>query len=373
MTPNQTKNKFKHLTSLRGIAAVTVLIAHIVQIYWLRYEEFPHLIQVALSISSTFAVKVFFVLSGFLIAHSVEENLNRNSGSFDFKGYFAARVARIYPPFLYSLVVSIVVFTILYALNMPGTSSPMRFSGDIYSARDYISLSGKELVLSLIMLQGLLDINGPLWSLYIEVKLYFIFVFVYLFFNGKNKLFFAALFLFLTFLSLKYNPEFLRYSVIWIFGCMTYYQFGNPGQKYKLKLLACAGVVIAIIIYDIVGHYLKVPLVFQQHSFIFTELILSALISLIILKFKIRVPFAHEVGLFSYSLYVTHFPLLILIQSTVVYLEHSSLLASCIVSIFSFFAAILVSYIGGKVEAMKGIIQYSIVDFYKKIGLIKHR
>ena len=60
------------LTGLRGIAAVVVLLSHMVQVYWLRYEQLPLWVHATSSFSSAFAVKVFFVLSGFLIAHSID-------------------------------------------------------------------------------------------------------------------------------------------------------------------------------------------------------------------------------------------------------------------------------------------------------------
>lgn len=107
-----TSVKFEHLSAIRGIAAFVVLLAHIVQIFWLRIyglQSWPHVIS---SEASYYAVVIFFVLSGFLIAHSVESNVKRN-GELKLSEFFAARIARLYPPFIFAIVLSVFIYFLL--------------------------------------------------------------------------------------------------------------------------------------------------------------------------------------------------------------------------------------------------------------------
>lgn len=368
----QTEARFEYLTGIRGIAAIVVLLSHIIQVFWLRYEDFPAWAREASSISSTYAVIIFFVLSGFLIAHSIEENTRRNQGILDIKDFIAARFARIYPPFIFSIIVSICIFTILTIFAMPGVASQLKFSGDVYSARDIIKITTAELALSLMMLQGLLDINGPLWSLYIEAKLYLIFICFHLLLIRRNLMLAISGFMFVTYLSLRFNPEFLRYTVIWLTGCMAYYLFGVRGRSLKKHALASGSLVTLIILYDLMVHFSFFPLVFQSSRIIFIDFVIAVVISGVILFFRFRPPFANEVGAFSYSLYVTHFPVLLLIQSVLIALGSTSLPISIAASILAFFSAIIVGQIGGLIEARKRKIQAAtIVVWSRTFQLLK--
>ncbi len=364
--PPHTEARFEYLTGIRGIAAMVVLLSHIIQVFWLRYEDFPAWARVASSLSSTYAVMTFFVLSGFLIAHSIEENTRRNQGILDIKDFIAARFARIYPPFIFSVIVSICIFAILTIFDMPGVASQLKFSGDVYSARDIIKITTAELALSLMMLQGLLDINGPLWSLYIEAKLYLIFICFHLLLIRRNHILAISVFMFVSYLSLRFNPEFLRYTVIWLTGCMAYYLFGVRGQSLKKRALACGTVVMLIILYDMMVHLSLLSLVFQSSRIILIDFVIALVISGIILFFRFRPPFANAVGAFSYSLYVTHFPVLLLIQSVLIVLGSTSLPISIAASVFALFFALMVGQIGGLIEAQKRKIQVTMLAMWSR-------
>ncbi|MDO8652468.1 MAG: acyltransferase [Undibacterium sp.] len=357
------------LTGLRGVAALVVLLSHIIQIYWLRYEMLPPWIRGVSSISSDFAVKVFFVLSGFLIAHSIEENVNRNKGLFDVKSYIAARLARIYPPFIFSIAISVFVFLFLYVFNMPGVAYPLKFPGDAYSARDYLTLSKNELLFSLIMLQGLLQLNGPLWSLYIEVKLYLIYACFYLIILGSKR--FSAMigFSLISYVAIRLNPEFLRYATIWLVGSIAYYMFGIVGRRLNSKAAACLLLVAFIVCTDIAKSYIVSPALSQSPPLILLDLLLAVVISAIVLKFNFRLPLIHDVGTISYSLYVTHFPVLLFLQSVSVYLSDDSILKNVVVSFLALWAALVVGYAGGRLEAKKIEYQTIIIGILSRLSI----
>lgn len=124
------------------------------------------------------AVVVFFVLSGYVISNSLIMNW-RSGGSVDGLQYLAARSARILPPYAFALLLSVAVPLVILTLNMHGAES-FRLPGDIELSREKVYLPLKDLVatilLSASMIPGTSTIpsNGPLWTLSFEVWLYLI-------------------------------------------------------------------------------------------------------------------------------------------------------------------------------------------------------
>jgi peptidoglycan/LPS O-acetylase OafA/YrhL len=121
----------------RALAAQAVVIGHALSFFGL-YPNIPYIQNVA--------VQVFFVLSGFLIAHA----LGRKER---FSDYFIDRFARIYSAYIPALLF------IAGMLLVFGT------------------LSGKTLLGNVLMLQnfprkGIPSLDGPLWSLAIEWHIY---------------------------------------------------------------------------------------------------------------------------------------------------------------------------------------------------------
>lgn len=96
--PARTGDRFLHLEALRGLAALTVVLEH--------YKFFPH-VQVA----GRFAVDLFFVMSGFVIAHAYSAKLARGMSFGDFA---RARLIRLYPMYLLAHFGGVVVLYFVY-------------------------------------------------------------------------------------------------------------------------------------------------------------------------------------------------------------------------------------------------------------------
>src|SRR5689334_13616381 len=78
------KQKFLALDALRGVGAIMVVLAHIAgneQIHWLFTNASP-------------GVDLFFVLSGFVIAHCYEPGLQT---TLTYRRYVRVRMIRLYP------------------------------------------------------------------------------------------------------------------------------------------------------------------------------------------------------------------------------------------------------------------------------------
>lgn len=88
-----THNRFDALDGLRGVAAIAVMISHFSQetLFKNAYE----------------AVDLFFMLSGFVIAHSYGARLLSGMTSTE---YVKRRLIRLYPMLLISLLIALPVF-----------------------------------------------------------------------------------------------------------------------------------------------------------------------------------------------------------------------------------------------------------------------
>ena len=158
------------LTSLRGVAALWVVIYHY------SVQCFP-----TLDITGTtyffhkgyLAVDMFFMLSGFVLTHVYHRKfLDDVAGNY--RGFVVARIARIYP--LHVLILLLFVATAVAA----------HWNGGHVNALEKIPLWGSESVAAffanIFLVQGLdagqLSWNYPSWSISVEFMAYLLFPFV---------------------------------------------------------------------------------------------------------------------------------------------------------------------------------------------------
>jgi peptidoglycan/LPS O-acetylase OafA/YrhL len=142
------------LDGLRGIAAVAVMFFHF-NIFFLPQARLPFVGRAYL------AVDLFFLLSGFVMAH-VYGRLLTVSWRAHWAEYARARFARIYPLFAVTTLAMMVVFALSHM--------PLVF----------VSFSGRSLALQPLLLQQWasgLNWNYPSWSISTEVECYAAFIF----------------------------------------------------------------------------------------------------------------------------------------------------------------------------------------------------
>jgi exopolysaccharide production protein ExoZ len=118
------------LESLRGVAAVSVVGYHAVAIYW------------DIVATGMIAVVVFFVLSGFVLARSLQQNPSPGA-------FFRSRVFRLLPP----AAATVLLFASLYWLF----GFWVGFLGEF----GFINV-----ILNALMIKS--DINGVMWSMTVE-------------------------------------------------------------------------------------------------------------------------------------------------------------------------------------------------------------
>ena len=323
------------LDSMRALSALAVFLSHLVQIAWLPVLGLGSWLHRANSLLSESAVIVFFLLSGYLITMSIWRNIER-SGRFDFLDFAAARIARIYPPLLCAILIALAVYYAIRVLDWPGGASPLRHAGDLYAARDMLSMTRGEIKNALMMRSGLLTINGPLWSLYIEVQLYAAAgAFAYLL-RGAGLAWRAAAGLLLGLLlwsSIRETPDYLLYAAWWLLGASFFVCQLSPRRNLLLSLVV-AGLGAAILYTTHAS-----PLV--EATRIALMLILAALM-FFVWSWESRL--LEEIAGFSYTLYLIHFPIIILVYSGFLALQSAAPPSFAARSVASLAAAVLAYY-----------------------------
>ncbi len=146
------KQNFDYLDGLRGLAAIVVMMSHTNQYFGLWASH------------TYLAVDVFFILSGFVIAHAYDAKIV--SGALSFAGFVKRRVFRLYPSFIFSLALACVLLAITYALK-----------GQNAIAHSVFVFASTSLFVPLALGSSamLFAINSPYWSLFFEFIVNFVY------------------------------------------------------------------------------------------------------------------------------------------------------------------------------------------------------
>lgn len=168
--------RFVLVDALRGVAAMLVVLFHVWDhnIAAITGLSLPGPIE-AIVAHGNLGVSIFFVLSGFVIAHSV--HAARISPGY-FGRFVLRRSLRLDPPYWASIALAIATLAISSrVLHRPGIELPSL--ADVAANVAYLQT-----------LLGMPDIQGVYWTLCYEVQFYLVFVFllglVQLFSRGTN-------------------------------------------------------------------------------------------------------------------------------------------------------------------------------------------
>ncbi|MCY4333989.1 MAG: acyltransferase [Litoreibacter sp.] len=166
------------LDGLRGVAILLVLAYH----FLARFPDFyPYGEAFAAFASSGFlGVQLFFVISGFVIALTLQNCPNIPT-------FLVRRLARLWPPIF---VCSILTFTVMHVIDTPFTE--YRRVG-VQGFLPSLTFIGPEVWLRFV--DGAKWIDGAYWTLFVEVRFYFWAAIVYFIFSRQLSfvLFWASL------------------------------------------------------------------------------------------------------------------------------------------------------------------------------------
>jgi peptidoglycan/LPS O-acetylase OafA/YrhL len=324
------KIPFDILDSIRGIASLYVAIAHCRGILWIGGSEFlkkfprdtwdiGDYLMFGTSMLTRLAVEfviVFFVLSGFSIAHSLSSDKSALQ-------FYKRRFIRIYPSYLIALVWAGAVFlltkywhpewyngeTIKTAIDAGISPGNIGF---IRSDEMNTYFNGSQVLQNIFYLPGRGYIT-PFWSLTYEVIFYLLAPFLLRKINlyaGISAVLFLANFIVPGKIQSLNLPvpvtEFLFvYNIYFVAGILLYTHYekvktlvAGLSQRQMIGLL----LFIVFVMYG-VNFYFRVE---TAWSFIVSGCLGITLI-LYFLKYEVRIPWLMSVGRYSYTLYITHF------------------------------------------------------------------
>ncbi|SFU56708.1 Peptidoglycan/LPS O-acetylase OafA/YrhL, contains acyltransferase and SGNH-hydrolase domains [Pustulibacterium marinum] len=153
-----TKQHFEILDGLRGVAAIIVVLFHILEIF----SNGDHTKQ--LLNHGYLAVDFFFMLSGFVIAHAYDDRWN----SMNLKSFFQRRIIRLQPMIISGMTLGALLFYFSDAANL----FPIVHNTPVWKVILIMILGWFLIPVPLSMdirgWQEMYPLNGPAWSLFFE-------------------------------------------------------------------------------------------------------------------------------------------------------------------------------------------------------------
>jgi peptidoglycan/LPS O-acetylase OafA/YrhL len=351
-------DRYKEFDSLRGLAALIVIIGHHMMVFP-AYESYQYELNSPFMVylfketplrlifsSGNESVILFFVLSGFVLYLSI------NNTKFHYPTYIIKRVCRIYIPFLVAISLSIMAKMLL-------SRNDMLFISNWFS-KSWTTEDSPALLLQHLMFIGQYNTdayNNVIWSLVHEMRISIIFPFLILLFVRKKL---KQSLLWLIVLSLSST------MVLYLFGSsveitsslltvhyITLFLMGSLLAKYRyalftytlkmqksIKILLLLVAVVCFMYEGLIG---EVDLL---NNYIFRDYVVSCGVCILMImsvsSFRLSSLLKSKVltylGEISYSLYLYH----LISLFSIMYLFYDKMPTSFIL-ILSFFFSFLLS------------------------------
>ena len=303
--------RFESLDAGRGICAILVVVFHFIA------EMDSDLRQVTFFRNSYLFVDFFFVLSGFVLCHSYR---GRIASPQDFWRLVVKRVGRVWPLHATVLVAFIAAIVTIGLLPHPKALDLTWHTGS-YTVQAIVP---SAFLLTAFGLQGSVW-NGPAWSIGAEFYTYLLFALVMMFW--VQRLVTVALTLSVAALAVLYWPApalmnstwdygFIRCIAGFFAGIVTYRVYGLVGTTTLLRAtMSEVAVIAAIVLFvsmagengdNVSPLSLAAPLVFGWAVVVFAGQ--HGLLSLLLLTRPFR-----ALGRYSFSIYMIHMPMLIVL------------------------------------------------------------
>ncbi|ENL6902684.1 acyltransferase [Enterobacter ludwigii] len=296
------------LDSFRGLCAIFVVVFHM--------RALGSITELSFFKGSDLFVNFFFVLSGFVMSHAYIKR-----SDIAFKDYISSRFMRLYPLYLFMLIVFIGLECAKYIAyaKMGITLNAVPFTG---------KAAPVEIIPNLFMVQAWtgftehLSFNYPSWSISIEFYTYVLFFVAIHFFKKYFSLACLAIPAILIVLHAVTNGVITEYAANGVFcffsGVITY-SFSNA-KFTNNKLIATIVEILALVaIYYVVSSDTVIKWILSALLFSLTIFIYSkeagAISSILIAK-----PFI-SIGKWSYSIYMTHAAILFCVISAFMVLQ----------------------------------------------------
>lgn len=305
--------RFESLDAFRGICALCVVVYH-------------------MSFSSSFAgspffrgsfifVEFFFVLSGFVLAHSFA--LKKN---IDFKGFMKNRLFRLYPLHFFMFIVLLLIE--VAKLGFSGFFG-VSFGSESFSGSTHI----KEVIPNLLLVQSwssyftASSFNAPSWSISIELYMYAIlFVTTYLFKPARYCawLLISVSAFYALYVGIELLPSTATRGLSCFFGGACTYLIYSKVNKFKPSY-ALATIVEVVVIYCVI---FIVETDIDKKSILAPALFFTAVLCFSFeggaVSKAFNVKCMQYLGKLSYSIYMTHFAILFILLAIAIAIEKTT-------------------------------------------------
>ena len=315
---------------LRGFSVILVLFYHF------NFD----FIKINIFKAGYIGVDIFFIISGYIITRIICEGKN-----FNLINFYKKRIKRLFPALLTVLLASIVISIYIF--------KPFILKKNIESINSILIAASNVYFWLTSTLYGFAEKNNLLflhtWSLAIEIQFYLFYPVLFIIFQKKTIKYILIIFTILSYLSVTYlyqrHPIFNFFSSFGrIFeitiGCLTFFYYEKIREVIKKNLYSY---------FYLSGFFLIIFFMFflqkqSNHPDPFSILFVLG-VSLMIIFFNKDLEILYKLklqyfGSISYSLYLWHFPIIVLFNYYFErfddFLKIIALLISIIVSYISF-------------------------------------
>ncbi len=370
-----------HLEALRGFAAFSVLLGHCRNFLFLPRLELVHhnpLLDIAYLISGLGPqwVIVFFVLSGYLVGGSVLRSVA--TGRWSWRGYLFTRLTRLYAVLLPALLLG----GILDCAGMHLVDMQAHYAILTLDPRMHVDLTFPTLAANCLFLQNikLPDIVGnsfpvygtniPLWSLCNEFWYYLAFpLLVLLLAKGRSWRVRVACGLCLLVWELFVGSGIALAGIPWLMGVLITYLPPFPARGNWTRRIAIGTALVLLAIGLVVAAR-------TQHQFGWISDALLGLIVTFLIWVTLHcatkplptlyVKVAQRSARSSYTLYLTHFPLLIFLRASLhlprtVPSWHLFLIAVCVLSVVVLYSQLVYELFEKNTDRMRKCIKHFVM------------
>jgi peptidoglycan/LPS O-acetylase OafA/YrhL len=315
-----------HLDMARGVAALAVLVGHVRGLFFVDYHDLPHhspLVSAfyAATALGHQAVVVFFVLSGFFIVSSIADSFEQHKWSWT--AYLVNRITRLSLVLIPSLILCSILDRIGMAMaaTAPLYRHPVAnlFTDSIASLETFRNFVGNLFYLQGILVQPL-GSNAPLWSLSYEFWYYIIFPMALCAlvkrYRPSMRITYLVLAIVVTW-SVGYTIA--LYFLVWLLGgAIAISRVVKWSPVRFSRAIIAAAIPLVLVLGLSVAHPLNSPFLMDA----IVALAFGLWIYAVVEAPEKSAPafYAKPARLFagfSYTLYLTHFPIVFLLRSRI--------------------------------------------------------
>ena len=339
------QNKLLLIEILRFVSAISILIWHYQHFSFKSYtpinynkKELPFndFLAVFYEIGGA-GVLIFWCISGFIFFYNYEETILLKKISI--RTFFINRFSRLYPLHFITLLIVLILQIIYQNLNE---------NYFVYENNDIYHLFLQLLFISNWGFEKGYSFNGPIWSVSIELIVYFIFYFFLRVF-GKTMIINIIIILSCVFIKLFTNTTYILFDCIIFFYCggvtfliTKYFPFKN-----MLSFFHSISFLVLILVVPIICWYYQVYKI-KYFYFIFFLFFSCSLILFCSQNFncnKLLSKIIQNLGNMTYGSYLLHFPFQLLVVNFFNIFNFKIPIYNNLFFLFYLFSVLFLSYI----------------------------